>query len=87
MSVYIEREKVLEYVEPDARPFLAERIRNIPAADVRPVVRGKWEVDDVDCGICSECGNFAFETSMHHISGWFPRYCPNCGAEMKEGEA
>ena len=35
---YIEREAVLEFVEPDARPFLAERIKFIPAADVRPVV-------------------------------------------------
>ena len=50
--------------------------------DVRPVVRGKWEVDDVGCGVCSECSNYAFETSTHHISGWFPRFCPNCGAWM-----
>lgn len=38
MGDYISREAVLEAVEPDARPFLAERIRAIPAADVRPVV-------------------------------------------------
>ena len=38
MAEYIEREAVLEFVEPDARPFLAERIKSIPAADVRPVV-------------------------------------------------
>ena len=37
---YIEREAVLEFVEPDARPFLAERIKSIPAADVRPVPKG-----------------------------------------------
>lgn len=38
MTDYISREAVLEFVEPDARPFLAERIKSIPAADVRPVV-------------------------------------------------
>ena len=36
MAEYIEREAVLEFVEPDARPFLAERIKSIPAADVVP---------------------------------------------------
>ena len=44
---------------------------------------GKWEVDEVGCGICSACGNFAFETTTHHISGWYPRFCPNCGAKME----
>lgn len=34
MTDYIPREAVLEFVEPDARPFLAERIKTIPAADV-----------------------------------------------------
>ena len=47
---------------------------------------GKWEVDEVGCGICSACGNFAFETTTHHISGWYPRFCPNCGAKMIGGD-
>ena len=34
MTDYISREAALEFVEPDARPFLAERIKSIPAADV-----------------------------------------------------
>lgn len=59
------------------------RLESIPAADVVEVKRGKWEVDGVGCGICSECGNYAFETSTHHIFGWYPHYCPNCGARME----
>ena len=41
----------------------AENIRSIPAADVRPVVRGKWIQTtqpmgwrDEDCAECSVCG-------------------------------
>ena len=45
MTDYIPREAVLEFVESDARPFLAERRNSIPAADVRPVVRCR----DCDC--------------------------------------
>ena len=53
------------------------------AADVRPVVRGRWEWDVLDgtpgyrpvvlC--CSNCHRVSF-------SGW--DYCPNCGADMRE---
>ena len=79
MSDYISREKVLEFVEPDARPFLAERIRNIPAADVRPVVRGEWRErrfsEDVYGAECSVC---------HTTWDYGTNFCPNCGAEMKE---
>ena len=47
------------------------------AADVRPVVRGKW-VDEPIKGIryhCSVCqGRFDYT--------W--RFCPNCGADMRQ---
>ena len=51
-------------------------IEKIPAADVRPVKRGRWEYNPGDnIPYCSECmmpqdseGNF----------------CPNCGADMRE---
>lgn len=60
------------------------RLKEIPAADVRPVVRGKWEEDCAGAAVCSVCGEYAFETSTHHLCGWFPNFCPNCGAEMEE---
>ena len=56
-------------------------VKNFPAADVRPVVLGKW----VFCGgtweganifKCSECGK-----SVYHEE---TNYCPNCGAMMEE---
>lgn len=53
------------------------------AADVAERKAGKWETDEIGCAICSVCGNYAFETTTHHISGWYPRFCPNCGAKME----
>ena len=55
----------------------------IPAADVRPVVRATWEkvmeqpylrkhYHVVACSACHKRGN----------QGW--KYCPNCGADMRE---
>lgn len=64
-------ETVLEYAE------------NIPAADVVPVVHGRWDARIMkDIGTytvywCSECNNFSY---YKHT------YCPNCGAKMKDGE-
>lgn len=56
-------------------------IRDIPAADVAPVVHGRWrwvcELGFNDCYICSECGKIAMNDS---------NYCPNCGAKMDKEE-
>ena len=56
-------------------------IKEIPAADVAPVVHGHWEqVDDTKCR-CSRCDIIA-------LIGLYPHgdknYCPNCGAKMDE---
>lgn len=65
---------------------IASEIADIPAADVAPVVRGRWIHDGrrIESGIdwchCSECGksdNFCARTN----------YCPNCGAKMEGGNS
>ena len=65
---------------------IASEIADIPAADVVPVVRGRWIHDGrrIESGIdwchCSECGksdNFCARTN----------YCPNCGAKMEGGNS
>ena len=70
----------------DAYNDLAEDFYSIPAADVAPVVHGRWVHDGgrVENGIdwchCSECGksdNFCARTN----------YCPNCGAKMDGGDS
>ena len=62
-------ETVLEYAE------------NLPAADVAPVVHGRWETnsdrpDTLICSVC-KCG-FDMWKHDHH------NFCPNCGAKMDE---
>lgn len=55
-------------------------INNIPAADIAPVVHGRWVYgEDVDIQ-CSVCGADAFtEGDYRQVKS---RYCPNCGAKM-----
>lgn len=60
----------------------AAAIDNIPAADVRPVVRGRWKKCVGENGVtsacrCSLCG---FEDNRFSVFN----YCPNCGACMRE---
>ena len=79
MAEYIEREALLEKLaERDLCLCVSEPdIKNAPAADVAPVVHGRWrlvgEFGFNDCYICSECGKIAMNDS---------NYCPNCGAKM-----
>lgn len=58
----------------------------VPAADVRPVIRGKWKKHYADheafgerpfCRYCSVCNAITV----------FPyNFCPNCGADMRQEE-
>lgn len=60
---------------------MALEIKKFPAADVRPVVRGRWIVHDYGAGDinyeCSEC---------KEISCCGANFCPDCGADMREDE-
>lgn len=59
-------------------------IQKIPAADVRPVVRGRWVATvGKKSRICSACGHdepYKFADNDVDIFN----YCPNCGADMRE---
>lgn len=61
-----------------------QTINSIPAADVRPVVRGKWiRYRNFKSHYCSECMKDApidFDTQTELLS----RFCPYCGAMMME---
>lgn len=62
-------------------------IKEMPAADVRPVVRARWYWDNYKYDWC--CSN-CFHSADHHIEKddvykipSFP-FCPHCGANMRE---
>lgn len=80
MAEYIEREKIWPALNVACVPYnraTAKAIESIPAADVRPVARGKWrKIGKNSCiFVCSACDKtFPYKTSL----------CPNCGADMRE---
>lgn len=107
MAEYIEREAISEeirkyyYKNPpnfsygegfDRGLDRAQRaILDAPAADVAPVVHGRWD----DSGRytfpggstavrCTNCG-CALTVSEYHLNNW--NYCPVCGAKMDGGDS
>ena len=83
MSEYIDRQSLINHLNQSAAEYYSRAVERVielePAADVAPVVHGKW----VDNGIpgsmlsmCSVCG-------IKHGACTF-NYCPNCGADMQE---
>ena len=74
-----------------------DMIEDAPAADVAPVVHGRWEVCDYVEPDGHGCGTTRYEnaglrcTHCVHVfkrgSFWRINYCPNCGAKLDlEGE-
>ena len=86
MAGYIERQSVLakkfnleSRLHEPITVVLASEIERIPAADVRPVVRGRWiDVEDSTLSTCSVCG--------FNVGAYTFHYCPNCGADMGEAK-
>lgn len=60
-------------------------VENAPAADVAPVVHGRWEYTPETINVlsqtrCSGCGWWTLDPSVDGVY----HYCPNCGAKMDE---
>ena len=86
---YIDREavlsKFLEYGIGWGAAKVKGVINSIPAADVRPVVRGKWEWNKNNgFYYCSECGSISPREDQDGEYCDCPNFCPNCGADMRE---
>lgn len=107
MSEYIEREAALSVIrklntpaKSPAQKYMLRTasvyIQEIPAADVAPVVYGRWE----RCGgdlhssgyaiFCSACNKVHFVHRKYSLGGLTdeelfkkPKYCPSCGAVME----
>ena len=57
-------------------------IDNAPAADVAPVVHGRWIYDKkAQRPYCSVCKGYFYGATNSPMS-----YCPNCGTKMDEGK-
>ena len=88
MAEYIDRDAFLEHMKRTDRYFdVKYDVKNFPAADVAPVVHGRWD----DSGRytfpggstavrCTVCG-CALTASEYLLNEW--NYCPVCGARMQ----
>ena len=92
---YIRRSDALRGVElfqcgwAEIEAVQADYIERLPAADVAPVVHGKWvhsrydrSSEQFDVVKCSRCGLEAYAMAYHVRDG---NYCPRCGARMDGG--
>lgn len=71
------REINLVYKRQELCKAVASVFASAPAADVVPVVHGRWVSNGIPDSIlsgCSACGFSCVASSF--------RYCPNCGARM-----
>lgn len=74
------------YISGFSRDAIKNTINSIPAADVTPVVHGRWEKQN---GLysCSECGKTCpYDVQADVIEYWACNYCPNCGCRIDGGD-
>lgn len=93
MAEYIEREAALKECDWYANEFceceyaimpLKGALENLPAANVRPVVRGKWEWNKNNgFYYCSKCGAISPREDQDGEYCDCPNYCYHCGADMR----
>lgn len=66
----------------------ARALKKIPAADVAPVVHGRWAIDEFGhyCTVCREYGpEPEGDAEIVDLLKYGTPYCPNCGAKMDGG--
>ena len=85
MAEYIEREAAIRVVNGQSsftmtRSSLIDSIGKLPAADVVPVVHGRWVEYQIPPIIC--CSNCDWATGIEEKNF---QYCPFCGAKMDGG--
>lgn len=98
MDEYINRDKLrlmkveecaghtVEYA--DGWKSCIQWLKSLPKEDVRPVVRGKWEEHSSMIDSYKRCSKCGVVMPIAEIPSWLYYnldYCPNCGADMREG--
>ena len=84
---YREQLRILNYAGDSVAWNIGHAIKELPAADVAPVVHGRWEyipqtLNTLSQLRCSFCWWWSLDPS---IDGAY-NYCPNCGAKMDGGD-
>lgn len=70
-AVKVERASLVAY---------KEQLEALPAADVAPVVHGRWIPYRCDMYECSVCGHIHTSFDKEECDA---NYCPNCGTKMR----
>ena len=88
MDEYIKRETAVRMVmaakwgDGSDGVMAMEIVASAPAADVAPVVHGRWIYDKkVQRPYCSVCKGYFYGATNSPMS-----YCPNCGTKMDGGK-
>ena len=91
MDEYIKRETAVRMVmaakwgDGSDGAMAMEIVASAPAADVAPVVHGRWEPGNPICPVCG--GNKFKDLDADIWCDWQPDFCPNCGAKMDGSKA
>ena len=62
-----------------------QALASVPAADVVPVVHGRWERDADGDWYCTNCDEVVAICESGRERTYRKPYCPNCGAKMDGG--
>ena len=86
MAEYMDKQAFLDHMMGTSRYFTVKfDIEEFPAADVAPVVHGRWMHEETEGGFhvwrCSRCGR-----GMNDNPEGMDFYCYHCGAKMDGGE-
>ena len=81
MAEYIKREAAfMKLMQDGCSAKNLQSISNMPAADVAPVVHGRWIASHDEFCACSIC-KYPFYVGWNQAN-----YCPNCGCRMDGGD-
>ena len=93
MDEYIKRETAVravmaaKWVDGSDGAMAMEIVASLPAADVAPVVHGRWEMRPTGMATDTGLEYKAYCTVCNEPNKQYqPPFCPHCGAKMDGGE-
>ena len=92
MNEYIKRETAVKMVmaakwgDSSDGAMAMEIVASAPAADVTPVVHGRW-IYKGEYAVCTECGGRSgTQYDGVELIPLMTQFCPNCGCRMDGGD-